>query len=291
MSPAPPRVLTCGDRALEIGARTFVMGVVNVTPDSFSDGGLHVAPAAAVDHALRLLDDGADVLDIGGESTRPGAAAVTADEESARVLPVVEALAARGVTNVSVDTRRAAVAAAALDAGASWVNDVSALADDPAMPAVAARAGAVVLMHRRPFTTTPGAAPGRHGDDASYGGDVVGAVQSFLAARVQAAVDAGVARGRIVVDPGIGFGKSVEDNVRLIKAAARLSSFGAVLVGPSRKRFLGALTGVDDPAARDAATLGAVAAAVFHGAHIVRVHDVRGAVQCAKVVDAVVRVR
>ncbi len=271
--------LRCGHRELVLGARTHVVGIVNVTPDSFSDGGRFLDVDAAVAHALRLLEDGADVLDVGGESTRPGATEVSPAEERARVLPVIERLVARGVRCLSVDTRRAAVAEACLAAGASWVNDVSALQDDPRMAAVAARADAVVLMHRREMSA------GHSGDAVRYQ-DVLGEVHSSLAERVAAAVSAGVARERLVIDPGLGFGKSVDDNLRLLCAAARLRGLAPVLVGPSRKRFLGAVTGVERSDERDAATHGAVALAALSGADLVRVHDVKGALAVLRVVQA-----
>jgi dihydropteroate synthase len=272
-------VLRCGDRALALGSRTFVMGVVNVTPDSFSDGGRCFAVDDAVGHALRLLDEGADVLDIGGESTRPGAIPVDVDTERGRVLPVLEALARRGVRNVSIDTRHAAVARDALAAGASWVNDVAAL-DDPDMPAVAARADAVVLMHARAAARFDG-----RGDDVRYD-DVVDDVAAFLAERCARARAAGVAAAAIVVDPGLGFGKSVDDNVRLLRAGHRLRGLGAVLAGPSRKRFLGALAGRPEARDRDAATVGAVCVAAAGGADIVRVHAVAAVVDALRIVDA-----
>jgi dihydropteroate synthase len=276
-------VLRCGDRALHLGARCHVMAIVNVTPDSFSDGGAFLDPARAVDHALRSLDDGADVLDVGGESTRPGATPVDVDVERRRVLPVIEALAARGVRNVSVDTRRAAVARDALAAGAAWINDVSALDDDD-MAAVAARAQALVLMHWRRAARFDA-----RGDDVAYA-DVVADVGDFLRARRDRAVAAGVAKDAIVVDAGLGFGKSVDDNLRLLVASDALRARAgatAVLVGPSRKRFLGAVCGRDAATDRDAATVGAACAAALRGADLVRVHDVRACVDALRVVDAV----
>jgi dihydropteroate synthase len=294
--------LRCGDRVLELGGpgasparpRTFVMGILNVTPDSFSDGGaLSVGPVGssgaggasidlerAVARAEELLAAGADILDIGGESTRPGAAPVDPDTEEARVLPVVQALAARGIRNLSVDTRNARTAARALEAGASWINDVSALRHDPEMARVARAADAVVLMHWR-----PAAAQDAREDRVRYG-DVVLEVKAFLQERIAAALAAGLARERLVVDPGLGFGKTVEDNLALLRAGTALAEVAPVLVGPSRKRFLGALTGIEDPARRDAATVGAVAFAALHGAALVRVHDVRAAVEALRVVDA-----
>ena len=273
--------LRCGDRSLALGSRTFVMGIVNVTPDSFSDGGACHDPDAAVAHALRLLDDGADVLDIGGESTRPGAAAaaVDVDVERRRVLPVVERLVARGVTNLSIDTRRAAVAKDALAAGAAWVNDVSALDDDD-MPAAAAPAQALALMHWRRAERFDA-----RGDDVDYD-DVVADVAAFVRERCARAP----AGPTLVVDAGLGFGKSVHDNLRLLAASSRLRALvpeaAAVLVGPSRKRFLGALSGRDIAAHRDAATVGAAVTAALQGADLVRVHDVKSCVDALRVADA-----
>lgn len=255
------------------------MGVVNVTPDSFSDGGRYLSADAAIAQGLRLLDEGADLLDLGGESTRPGAEPVPADEELLRVLPVVQGLVSRGARCLSVDTRRAVVAKACLDAGASWINDVSALQDDPALAPVAAQADALVLMHRREMSA------GESGDRVRYG-DVLAEVHSFLAERVAAAVAAGIPRERILVDPGLGFGKSVADNLTLLTSPARLRGIAPVLVGPSRKRFLGALTGIERAEDRDAATHGAVALASLGEADIVRVHDVKGAVAVLKVLEA-----
>jgi dihydropteroate synthase len=271
--------LRCGDRALALGARTFVMGIVNVTPDSFSDGGACLDPDDAVAHALRLLDDGADILDIGGESTRPGAAAVDVDVERRRVLPVIERLVARGITNVSIDTRHATVAKDALAAGAAWVNDVSAL-DDDAMAGVAAHAQALVLMHWRRTDRFDA-----RGDDVAYD-DVVADVAANLRARCARAAPGPA----LVVDAGLGFGKSVDDNLRLLVASERLRALvpeaAGVLVGPSRKRFLGALSGRQLAVARDAATVGAVTAAALHGADLVRVHDVKSCVDALRVADA-----
>lgn len=275
--------LRCGDRELPLGTRTFVMGIVNVTPDSFSDGGRALDVDDAVSHALSLLEDGADVLDLGGESTRPGSKPVSPEEETARVLPVVEALVSRGVRCLSVDTRNASTAKACLEAGASWLNDVSALSHDEDMPEVAAGFDAVILMHARgePETMQKGVI---HYDD------VVEEVALYLEERVALAVSRGVPKERLLVDPGIGFGKRGGHNLELTRGLARLSSIaGGVLYAPSRKRFLGELAGVSVPAERDAATVGAVCYAALHGADVVRVHDVRSAVHALRVVDALAR--
>jgi dihydropteroate synthase len=275
--PTERPTLTCGDRALKLGARTFVMGVVNVTPDSFSDGGDLPTLDAALAHARALLEAGADVLDVGGESTRPGAAAVSVAEEQDRVIPLVEALAAEGVRSISVDTRNAATARAARAAGAAWLNDVSALTWDEEMPAAARAFDAVVLMHARGTPETMQAGVIEY--DA-----VVDDIAAYLAARLD---ESGLDPARVLVDPGIGFGKRLEHNVALTRGLERVRGRAAgVLYGPSRKRFLGEITGVDEAARRDPATHAAVALAAGWGADVVRVHDVGGAVQAVRVSDA-----
>lgn len=281
--PAPERgLLRCGDRELALGSRTFVMGIVNVTPDSFSDGGSFLQPADAVAHALRLLKEGADIVDIGGESTRPGARAVDVDVELLRVLPVIEALAGLGVKNISIDTRHAVVAAAALAAGACWVNDVSALAD-PAMVEVAKAAQVLVLMHWRD-------APWDARQDLVAYDDVIADVHTFLSTAVARAIAAGVSAEHIVVDPGLGFGKSVDDNLKLLAHSRAFRGLGAVLVGASRKRFIGVLSKRELAMDRDPASVGAACAAAWCGADIVRVHAVQQTVEALQVVDALTRV-
>lgn len=271
--------LRCGDRRFVLGERVLVMGIVNVTPDSFSDGGQHHTTQAAVDHALRLLDDGADIIDIGGESTRPGAIAVAVDNEHLRVLPVVEALVARGHRNLSIDTRRAVVATDALAAGASWINDVSGF-HDVDMPGACVAADAAIVMHWQSADAA----------DVVVHVDVVAEVGAWLAERVARGVAAGIDPARLLVDPGIGFSKCLKDTIALTNALPRLrvdSSGAGVLYGPSRKRFLGSLMGRDSVAAdRDAATIGAVVYAGLHGADIVRVHDVKGCVDALQVAQA-----
>jgi len=255
------------------------MAIVNVTPDSFSDGGERLDPAQAIDDGLRFVAEGADIVDVGGESTRPGSRPIEADEELHRVLPVVEGLARQGVL-VSIDTRRASVARACLDAGARIVNDVSALRDDPdLMPLVAQRGVPVVLMHRR----------GRSEDkyDGPGYGDVVEDVRRFLLDRARAGEAAGIARERIAFDPGIGFGKSVEENVALIAGTARLADAGyPILVGSSRKGFIGKLTGIAEPRRRDPASVWLAVEAARRGAAIVRVHDVAAVRQALAVSSA-----
>lgn len=245
--------------------RPLIMGVVNVTPDSFSDGGRFGDARLAIDHALGLAEAGADLLDVGGESTRPGAAPVAVEEELRRVLPVVEALAARGLA-VSVDTRKPRVMREAIAAGAAMVNDVMALREAGAIEAVAQSDVAVCLMHMQGEPQTMQKAP--HYDD------VVAEVRSFLTQRIEACEAAGIPRARLVIDPGFGFGKTLAHNLALLKNLGRLAELGVpVLVGMSRKSMLGALTG-RPVAEREYAGIAAHLAAVARGAAIVRVHDV-----------------
>lgn len=255
----------------------LLMGVVNVTPDSFSDGGAHDAPDEAVAHGLALLDEGADWLDIGGMSTRPGSKPVPPAEEAERVVPVLRGLSrARPEVPLSVDTSRASVARAALDAGATIVNDVSALAD-PDMPLLCAeREASVVLMHLR-------GAPETMQADTVYD-DLVSEVEAFLLRRVGLALAAGIRADRILLDPGLGFGKALLDNPRLVQAVPRLAALGyPVLVGASRKQFIGALTGVRVARERVHGSVGAALAAAHAGAAVLRVHDVAATRQALQV--------
>jgi dihydropteroate synthase len=259
------------------------MGIVNVTPDSFSDGGMFEDTAAAVAHGAQLADQGADILDVGGESTRPGSDTVSAADEIARVVPVIEGLvAARASTPISVDTRKSEVAVASLAAGASIVNDVSAGADPVMFPTVAESGAGMVLMHMKGEPKTMQV-------DPSYD-DVVGEVHGYLRERMEAAMFAGIAAEQLAIDPGIGFGKNLDHNLDLLRGVARLRDLGAPLVvGVSRKRFLGTLTGSDDPADRVEATAAAVAWCVTQDVDIVRVHDVAEMARVVAVVDAIAR--
>ena len=259
--------------------RPLVMGILNVTPDSFSDGGRHFAPEAAIAAGRQMLAEGADILDIGGESTRPGSATVPPQEEMARILPVIRALAAAGAV-ISVDTRNAATMAAALDAGARIVNDVSALTHDPAaLPLAAARGCPVVLMHMRGTPETMNSL-------ANYNGVTNEVIAELLAAR-DAALAAGVRAENICLDPGLGFAKIGAQNVELLRAVPRLAALGhPVLIGLSRKRFLGEISGEAAAEKRDAESLAAGLFAVQHGAHILRVHDVAGTVRALRVWQA-----
>jgi dihydropteroate synthase len=263
------------------GGRVLVMGVLNVTPDSFSDGGAFLNPDAAADRALAMEREGADIIDIGGESSRPGAEPVPLEEELRRVLPVLERLRGRLRIPISIDTTKAEVAEAALQAGAEIVNDISALRFDPRMGEVVARSGAgLVLMHMR-------GTPKTMQQDPTYA-DVVAEVRDFLAQRVEHAVSLGIDRELIAIDPGIGFGKTVEHNLELLRRLPELCELGhPVLVGPSRKSFIGAV--LDLPVEeRLEGTLAACAVAVVRGADIVRVHDVRAV---RRAVDLAVRLR
>jgi dihydropteroate synthase len=269
-------------RTLELGARTLVMGIVNVTPDSFSDGGRFLDPEAAVRHGLELVEEGADILDVGGESTRPGSDPVPAPEEVDRVVPVIKRLAAEvPAVPISIDTRKADVAEAALDAGAAIVNDVSAGAD-PRMFDVVREVGAgCVLMHMRGEPKTMQQAP--HYDD------VVSEVKAYLRDRLDAAIAAGIDREAVCVDPGLGFGKTEHHSLLLMKQVdALLVLDRPILVGPSRKSFIGHVLGTE-VTDRVEGTAGAVAYMASRGAHIVRVHDVREIVRVLRVVDAIVK--
>ena len=253
---------------LSLSGRPHVMGVLNPTPDSFSDGGDFLDPPAALDGALRMVDEGADLLDIGGESTRPGAQPVPEEEELRRVLPLVEHLTPRIPIPISVDTTKAAVARRAAEAGASIVNDVSGLRLDPAMGRTVAEAGcALVVMHMR-------GSPRTMQQETGYD-DLLSEVFQSLRGSVEAAVEAGVPRERVIVDPGIGFGKSAEGNLLLLRRLGELRTLGCpILVGASRKSFIGAVLGIEAPKDRLEGSVAAAVVAVWNGAHIVRVHDV-----------------
>ena len=256
--------LQCGRFKLSL-ERPLVMGVVNITPDSFSDGGMFADTARAIAHAQRLIGEGVDILDLGGESTRPGAAPVSLEVERRRVLPVLEAVASGGVP-VAVDTRKPELMREAIAAGAAMINDVTALSGPGALAAVARAPVAVCLMHMQGDPATMQANPEYR--------DVVREVRDFLVQRVAVAEAAGIARNRIVVDPGFGFGKTVEHNLALLRSLREFTSLGgALLAGLSRKAMLGRLTG-REPLERVHASVAAALLAIQNGAHIVRVHDV-----------------
>ncbi|GAC1661677.1 MAG: hypothetical protein NVS9B4_14250 [Candidatus Acidiferrum sp.] len=270
---------------LQLGKRTLIMGVLNVTPDSFSDGGIFFAPAQAIAHALQMEKDGADIIDIGAESTRPGAREVSADEELRRLLPVLQALEGRLKIPISVDTRKAVVAHAALQAGAQIVNDVSGLHGDARLAEVAARFRApLILMHMR-------GEPGTM-QDGPFARNVMKDVMSGLRKSISLARKLGVKATHIVVDPGIGFGKSFAQNFELLEKLPQIAKLGLpVLVGTSRKGFLsaGATTAAQLPAQQRVwGTAATVAASILGGAHIVRVHDVKEMREVARVADCIV---
>jgi dihydropteroate synthase len=256
------------------------MGIVNVTPDSFSDGGVHFDRQTAIESALRMEQDGATFVDVGGESTRPGSEAVSVDQELERVIPVIEGIRARSGVTISVDTRKARVAKAALDAGADMINDVSALRHDPELAALAARRSVpVILMHMR-------GEPRTMQENIHYD-DVVDDVIRELSEWRDDAVAAGIAEGQILVDPGIGFGKTFDHNLDLLARCEELTRIAPVVIGASRKAFIGKLTGQPAGPARVSGSLAAVAAAHYGGATIVRVHDVRETVDFLKVLGAI----
>jgi len=274
--------LDCAGRILRLD-RTRVMGIVNVTPDSFSDGGAHFDVDAAVAHGLQLAEEGADILDVGGESTRPGADEVAVEEELRRVLPVIERLVKETALPVSVDTSKPEVMRAAVDAGAGMINDVYALRREGALDAVAALGVPVVLMH---MLGEP-----RSMQEAPDYDEVVGDVHRFLAERIFAAEMAGIAKKRIVVDPGFGFGKTTQHNLQLLARLERFTELGVpVLAGLSRKRTIGELTGRDAPRERVHGSVAAHLVAAQRGARIVRVHDVAATVDALKLWQAVAEV-
>ena len=274
--------LDCAGRVLRLD-RTLVMGIVNVTPDSFSDGGEHFDADAAVAHGLKLADEGADILDVGGESTRPGAGDVPVQEELRRVLPVVERLARETALPVSIDTSRPEVMRAAVEAGAGMINDVFALRREGALDTAAALGVPVVLMHMLGEPRTMQEAP-------DYD-DVVGEVHRFLAERIFAAEMAGIAKKHMVVDPGFGFGKNSAHNLALLARLERFTELGVpVLAGLSRKRTIGEVTGRDDPRERVHGSVAAHLVAAQRGARIVRVHDVAATVGALRLWQAVAQV-
>ncbi len=262
-------VLKTPRRKITIAGRTLIMGIINMTPDSFSDGGRFKSIDEAVDHGVRLEEEGADILDIGGESTRPGSTRVSRKEEIKRVVPVIEKLSHRIRIPVSVDTMKAEVARVAMDSGSEIINDISAMRFDRTMLEVAAESQVpVILMHMR------GTPRMMQEGDLRYR-SLMGEILRFLGERIEKAVAGGVTRENIIVDPGIGFGKKAEDNLRIIRHLRELKTLGRpILLGPSRKAFIGKATGVKIPAERIEGTAAAVTAAIMNGANILRVHDV-----------------
>jgi dihydropteroate synthase len=262
--------------------RIIVMGVVNTTPDSFSDGGQFFDANRAVDYALQLVAEGADIIDVGGESTRPGADPVGSEEEMRRVIPVIERLAAQTNAPISIDTYKESVARAALTAGATIVNDISGLTADPRLAQTAAEFGAgLILMHKRGDPTTMQS-------DTHYE-DLIAEISLFLREAISKAEAAGVDPAKIMIDPGIGFGKDLAGNVQIINSVGSLTELGKpVLIGASRKAFIGRITGAADPAHRLHGSLAAAVAAVIYGAAAVRVHDVK---ETREAVDVAIQLR
>jgi dihydropteroate synthase len=273
-----PTHLHLGETSVILGQHTCVMGILNVTPDSFSDGGLYLQPELALKHAEHMLAEGADMIDVGGQSSRPGATPISPETERERVVPVIREIVKRYGARVSVDTYRAAVAEAALDAGAVLINDISAMRFDPQMaPLIARHNASVVLMHMQGTPQTMQQAPSYH--------HVIDDVHRFLAERLRCALDHGIPRERIVLDPGFGFGKTVRHNLELLHGLRHFQVLGQpLLVGTSRKSFLGRLL-QRDVWERLEGTLASVVYAVLRGAAMVRVHDIKPIVQAIRLID------
>jgi len=273
--------LTWSRYDLDLSRKTHIMGILNITPDSFSDGGIHFDASHAVDHALRMIDDGADLIDIGGESTRPGSEPVSLDEELRRTLPVIEALAGKISAPISIDTYKSPVAIRALEAGASMVNDISGMRFDPEMPKVISRFSVpVVIMHIK-------GTPKNMQVNPTYEA-LIPEIMDYFRSSIRFAMKAGIPEDMIILDPGIGFGKTFEHNFEIMN---NLDAFSALekplLIGPSRKAFLGKILGGLPPQERLEGTAASVAISIIKGAHIVRVHDVREMARVAKVADAI----
>lgn len=275
--------IDCRGRVLDLGGRTHIMGILNVTPDSFSDGGLYADPARALDHAREMVSQGADIIDIGGESTRPGSDPLTEEEESNRIIPIIERCSSELMVPISVDTYKSSVAKKALQAGAGIVNDISGLRFSPDMAQVVADHGAaVVIMH---IKGTP-----RDMQVNPVYGDVIGEIIEYLDESAGIALKAGVARNRIMVDPGIGFGKTLEHNLAILDRLDEFRVLGfPIVLGTSRKRFIGAVLDIAEPKDRIEGSAATVALGIQRGARIVRVHDVGYMTKVARMTDAILR--
>jgi dihydropteroate synthase len=273
--------LELSNHTLDFSNKTYLMGVLNVTPDSFSDGGLHFYIDRAVEHAVKLVEDGADIIDIGGESTRPGSEAVSTDEEIRRTIPVIESVARRLAAPISIDTCKAEVALRAIDAGASIVNDISGLRFDPAMAkAVASRGVPVIIMHIKGI-------PRDMQENPVYEA-LVPEIMDYLRTSIRMAVEAGIREDMIVVDPGIGFGKTFDHNLQVLRDLNEFTAFGKpIAIGVSRKAFIGKVLGGAPTSERLEGTAAAVAISIINGANIVRVHDVKEIAKVVKVADAI----
>jgi dihydropteroate synthase len=274
-------VLRCRGGDLRLGQRTLVMGVLNITPDSFSDGGLFFEPQQAIEHGLRMAEEGADIIDVGGESSRPGSDPVPLNEELRRVIPVIEGLASRLEIPLSVDTYKSQVAERAVESGAQMINDISGLRFDPQMPLVAARYDTpLIIMHIK-------GTPKTMQQDPSYK-DLMDEIIGYLGEGIARAEQGGVDPQQVIVDPGIGFGKRVQDNLVIINRLDELNTLGRpLLIGTSRKSFIGAVLDLEVHQ-REIGSLATVAVSAFKGAHIVRVHDVAPARQTVDMVDAII---
>ncbi|MDH4231143.1 MAG: dihydropteroate synthase [Nitrospirota bacterium] len=273
--------LTWSRYDLDLDKKTHIMGILNITPDSFSDGGLHFDKSSAVDHALRMVEDGADILDIGGESTRPGSEPVSLEEELSRTLPVIEALAGKITVPISIDTYKSEVALRALESGASIVNDISGMRFDPEMAGIVSRHKVpVVIMHIKGTPKNMQANP-------TYNA-LVPEIMDYFQESIRFAAKSGIPENMIILDPGIGFGKTFEHNLEIINNLDQFSLLKKpLLIGPSRKAFLGKILGGLPPHERIEGTAASVAISIMKGAHIVRVHDVRQMSRVARVADAI----
>jgi dihydropteroate synthase len=273
-------VLKWGNHSLNLGNKTHIMGVLNVTPDSFSDGGLYIQRDKAIEQGIAMAHEGADIIDIGGESTRPYSETVPCDKEIARVIPVIEALSKDIKIPISIDTCKAKVAVEAMKAGASMINDISALRFDPEMASVVAEAGVpVILMHMQ-------GTPGDMQKNPTYD-NLIQEILDFLRDAIERAVKAGIRKDLIIIDPGIGFGKTFHHNLEIIKELKQFSSLERpILLGTSRKAFIGHIL-QNEPDERDTGTMATVSAGVLNGAHIVRVHDVKRTLETVKIIDAI----
>jgi dihydropteroate synthase len=276
------RIIKCGNYSLELGKRTLIMGIINVTPDSFSDGGKFFDPKVAISHAKSLVSQGADIIDVGGESTRPGSESVTMDEEIRRVIPVIEGIFDEIKVPISIDTCKSEVAKAALDAGACIINDISAARSDPKIANVAAESSSLlILMHMQ-------GTPKDMQKNPQYG-DVMGDIKEFLRERLDFALSKGVPKENIIIDPGIGFGKTLEHNYEIIRRLGELKDLNLpILIGTSRKSFIGNTLELDVNE-RLEGTLATITMSIINGADIIRVHDVKEAVRTAKMTDAIYR--
>ncbi len=275
--------MNCRGKCITFGRRTLIMGILNVTPDSFSDGGCYLDVDYAIAHAQKMVEDGADIIDIGGESSRPGALSVSTDEELNRVLPVIEGLTNQITALISIDTYKSAVARQALQAGAHIVNDITALGDAEMARVVGEMNAGLVLMHMKGTPRTMHRSP-------RYRGGLIPEILTFLQQRIDKAQAAGICPNRIMIDPGIGFGKTAEHNLEILRCLDQFQCLDKpILIGTSRKSFIGKILNLPNPDDRLEGTAATVAWAIAHGADVVRVHDVKAMHQVAQMTDAIHR--